>query len=73
MEARQGCKKGAAEVAQLDLGSLESVRQFAADFNRKDETLDLLVCNAGITAPLDRRESVDGFEEQFQVWRPVRT
>ena len=54
-------------VKQLDLGSLSSVRRFAADFNRSGQFLDLLVCNAGVMAPPTRNVTSDGFEEQFQV------
>lgn len=52
---------------QLDLGCLDSVRKFAEAFNRTNTRLDLLACNAGIMAPLDRHETVDRMEEQFQV------
>ncbi len=48
-------------VAALDLGSLESVRTFAAGV---DGDVDLLINNAGVMAP-PRRETADGFELQF--------
>ena len=50
-----------AELAQLDLGSLASVREFAAS---QERPLDLLVCNAGVMAP-PRQETRDGFEQQI--------
>ncbi len=53
------------EVAPLDLGSLESVRAFAAAELSRPEPLDLLINNAGIMAPKSRRETSDGFEQQF--------
>ena len=37
-----------AEIMQLDLASLASVRQFADDFQAKYDQLDVLVNNAGI-------------------------
>jgi NAD(P)-dependent dehydrogenase (short-subunit alcohol dehydrogenase family) len=49
------------EVAELDLGSLDSVRAFA---DAIDEEVDLLINNAGVMAP-PRRETADGFELQF--------
>lgn len=52
------------ELAHLDLGSLDSVRGFAADYLDKHEALDLLINNAGVMAP-PRRETADGFELQF--------
>jgi NAD(P)-dependent dehydrogenase (short-subunit alcohol dehydrogenase family) len=48
-------------IAELDLGSLDSVRAFTADL---DGDVDLLVNNAGVMAP-PRRETEDGFELQF--------
>lgn len=52
------------EVMQLDLGSLASVRSFAAEFLGKFQRLDLLINNAGVMVPpLSKTE--DGFELQF--------
>ena len=51
-----------AEVVDLDIASLASIRRFAQDFS---QPLDLLINNAGIMA-LPRRElTKDGFECQF--------
>jgi len=50
-----------AEVRELDLADLTSVRAFADGL---DEPLNLLVNNAGVMA-LPRRETADGFEMQF--------
>jgi NAD(P)-dependent dehydrogenase (short-subunit alcohol dehydrogenase family) len=53
-----------AEIMQLDLSSLASVRQFAEDFKGRYQRLDVLVNNAGIMwAPYGKTE--DGFESQF--------
>lgn len=51
---------------RLDLGELDSVREFAATYDREHDRLDLLVNNAGVMAlPLGR--TADGFETQFGV------
>lgn len=53
-----------AEIMQLDLSSLNSVRQFAEAFKEKYDRLDVLVNNAGIMmVPYATTE--DGFESQF--------
>ena len=52
------------ELAQLDLASLASVRDFAASFQQSHERLDLLFNNAGIMA-IPRSETADGFETQL--------
>jgi NAD(P)-dependent dehydrogenase (short-subunit alcohol dehydrogenase family) len=53
--------QGSTEVRPLDLASLESVRQFAADW---DGPIDLLINNAGVMVPPLSR-TADGFELQF--------
>lgn len=53
-----------AEIMQLDLASLASVRQFAEAFKANYDQLDVLVNNAGIMmVPYGR--TADGFERQF--------
>jgi len=52
------------EAAELDLGSLGSVRAFAEGFRERHDGFDLLINNAGVMAP-PRRETADGFELQF--------
>ena len=53
-----------AEVMELDLASLASVRQFAEAFKEKYDKLDVLVNNAGIMmVPYGKTE--DGFERQL--------
>jgi NAD(P)-dependent dehydrogenase (short-subunit alcohol dehydrogenase family) len=54
-----------AEVAQLDLASLESVRAFAEAELALGLPLDLLINNAGVMAPKKRTETAEGFELQF--------
>lgn len=50
----------------LDLASLQSVREFAAQFHEQEERLDILINNAGIMAT-PRNLTVDGYESQFAV------
>ena len=51
------------EVASLDLASLTSVQDFAAI--QSVHPLDLLINNAGVMAPPQRKQTSDGFELQF--------
>ena len=53
-----------AELAALDLASLDSIRSFAQEFLKAHDGLDLLINNAGVMAP-PRRTTKDGFELQF--------
>jgi NAD(P)-dependent dehydrogenase (short-subunit alcohol dehydrogenase family) len=55
---------GSAEVIELDLGNLSSVRHFAESFLAKHQRLDGLVNNAGVMNTPEGR-TVDGFETQF--------
>ncbi|MFF4346584.1 oxidoreductase [Streptomyces sp. NPDC001530] len=54
------------EFVRLDLGQLDSVREFTAVYGRAYERLDLLVNNAGVMA-LPHGRTADGFETQFGV------
>jgi NAD(P)-dependent dehydrogenase (short-subunit alcohol dehydrogenase family) len=57
---------GTAEVIELDLASLASVRRFAETFIGQHDRLDGLVNNAGVMhTPEGRTE--DGFETQFGI------
>jgi len=58
--------KGSTEVLQMDLGSLDSVRNAAATFLATHDRLDALVNNAGIMGP-PKGTTKDGFETQFGV------
>jgi NAD(P)-dependent dehydrogenase (short-subunit alcohol dehydrogenase family) len=53
-----------AEVRQLDLADLASVRAFATGVKDAHDRIDLLINNAGIMAP-PRRTTADGFESQI--------
>lgn len=58
--------RGSAEVMELDLASLASVRRFAESFNAKHNRLDGLINNAGVMA-CPEGTTEDGFETQFGV------
>ena len=62
---RAAAPNGSAELVTLDLASLASVREFAADELKRGVPLDLLINNAGVMAPKRRLETKDGFELQF--------
>ena len=51
-------------IAQIDLASLDSVRQFVNNFRLTNKTLDALVCNAAVYLPLlkEPMRSPDGYE-----------
>src|SRR6478736_4528387 len=52
------------ELQRLDLGSLASVREAAAEIKAKHDTIDLLINNAGVMYP-PKETTEDGFELQF--------
>tara|TARA_R110002072_G_scaffold214404_2_gene371578 strand:- start:33596 stop:34516 length:921 start_codon:yes stop_codon:yes gene_type:complete len=54
------------EIILIDLNSLQSVEEFAAEFSKKYDRLDLLIENAGIMMP-PLTTTKDGFESQFGV------
>ena len=54
-----------AEVVQLDMASLASIRAFAAAFIGRGVALDLLINNAGVMALPKRELTADGFERQL--------
>jgi len=54
-------------VIPLDLASLASVRNFAAEFKRKNIPIDVLINNAGVWMGNDRKVTEDGFEMTFGV------
>lgn len=51
-------------VMHIDVSSLQSIREFAREFQTRYDRLDVLVNNAGINS-LKRRMSVDGIELTF--------
>ena len=54
-----------AEVVELDVASLQSIRSFAEVFLRREQALDVLINNAGVMALPKREVTPDGFERQF--------
>ncbi|MEP6563715.1 MAG: SDR family oxidoreductase [Mesorhizobium sp.] len=65
-EVRKEFPKARLDVMELDLGSLASVRAFAALFQHRYKHLDGLVNNAGLMHTPEGRTR-DGFETQFGV------
>jgi NAD(P)-dependent dehydrogenase (short-subunit alcohol dehydrogenase family) len=63
-EVEANARGGQLELEELDLASLDSVREFAERFKAGHEGLDLLINNAGVMAT-PRRSTADGFELQF--------
>ena len=62
---RSQLSNASAEVVLLDLASLNSVHECARQELRQPVPLDLLINNAGVYAPPQRRETEEGFELQF--------
>ena len=62
----RGRTPGASVIVEpLDLASLDSVRDCAERLLSGCESLDLLINNAGVMAPGERRQTADGFELQI--------
>ena len=61
----RGAAGARAEVVELDMASLASVRAFAMTFAARGIVLDLLINNAGVMALPTRELTQDGFERQF--------
>ena len=60
--------KGTYEVMRLDLADLQSVRDFVAEFLKKQDKLDALVCNAGlVTMGSEVKRTKDTFEMAIGV------
>ena len=60
----QDLLEGSYEIAHIDLGSLQSVRDFHAAFRARGRALDALVCNAAVYLPLLKSpaRSPEGYE-----------
>ncbi|WP_010500735.1 SDR family oxidoreductase [Paenibacillus elgii] len=65
-EAQRQSGSDRLRLMQLDLGSLASVRAFAAAFDEQHDTLDALINNAGVVA-IKRQTTSDGFEAMMGV------
>ncbi|CAG2171038.1 unnamed protein product [Oppiella nova] len=57
-------KNAVLSVIQLDLSSLESVREFAKKVSETESRIDILINNAGI-AGIPEQRTTDGFEMHF--------
>ncbi|MGE5658238.1 MAG: protochlorophyllide reductase [Actinomycetota bacterium] len=59
-----GISQGSYTLMELDLGNLESVREFVRIFRARGKSLDALVCNAAIYMPLIKEPlwSPEGYE-----------
>ncbi len=56
------------EAMEVKLSSLDSVRNFCAAYNNRNEPLHFLILNAGIMgADSIRKTTEDGLEEHFQA------
>lgn len=53
------------QVGRLDLASLASIEEFAAERLGDGRPIDVLINNAGVMTPPERRTTADGFELQF--------
>ncbi|WNG55547.1 SDR family oxidoreductase [Archangium gephyra] len=65
-EARQRSGSDKLELMLCDLGSLESIRNFARELQGRHPVLDVLVNNAGVIT-VKRETTRDGFESQLGV------
>jgi NAD(P)-dependent dehydrogenase (short-subunit alcohol dehydrogenase family) len=52
------------DIISLDLGNLSSIQDFAANFTKKYQRLDILLNNAGVMAG-PYQQTTDGFEKQI--------
>jgi NAD(P)-dependent dehydrogenase (short-subunit alcohol dehydrogenase family) len=59
-------KNADVKLMLLNLASLESVKQFAGEFRKNYDRLDLLINNAGVMIP-PYTKTEDGFELQFET------
>ncbi|CAF4584678.1 unnamed protein product [Rotaria sp. Silwood1] len=65
-DIKKTTKNNQVEVMELDLTSLQSVRNFVKQFQGRKLPINILICNAGIMA-CPYSKTVDGFESQFGV------
>ncbi|OQU93607.1 hypothetical protein CLAIMM_00091 [Cladophialophora immunda] len=59
-------KPGKAEYIEMHLDSLESVRTAAAEFLKRSDKLNVLICNAGVRG-YPKGKTKDGFELHFGI------
>ncbi len=63
-DIRRDVPDAALDLQELDLASLESIRQAASDLSGRLDHIDLLINNAGVMYT-PRQKTADGFEMQF--------
>ena len=63
---RRQTKEGQIVVKKLDLASLESIREFAAEVTATEDRVDVLINNAGVYGFTDTK-TMDGFDMQMGV------
>ncbi len=64
-KVREAVPSARAELVDLDLADLGSVRRCAETVQDRVDRLDVLLNNAGVMMPPQRRETIDGFELQL--------
>ncbi|KAJ3007588.1 hypothetical protein HKX48_009043 [Thoreauomyces humboldtii] len=64
LRGAEGKGQGKLEVLEINLDSLDSVRNAVDDFKRRSNTLNVLINNAGVMA-CPEGKTKDGFETQF--------
>ncbi|HEX5144354.1 MAG TPA: SDR family NAD(P)-dependent oxidoreductase, partial [Mycobacterium sp.] len=64
-EIRRAVPQAKVRVKLVDLASLASVEDFAADLSAEGRQIDILINNAGVMTPPAKQTTDDGFELQF--------
>jgi len=64
VKERSNCRSDAVKFMKLDLGSMKSIREFAAKFLEEEDRLDILINNAGVMM-CPQMKTEDGFELQI--------
>ena len=64
-QLKVACPSVNVKVVELDLSSLQSIRQAAMQLDGMTERIDILINNAGVMGLSDRTLSEDGVEMQF--------
>ena len=66
LRIESGCESNAIRLMECDLSSLDSVRNLCSLYNREEERLDILICNAGLGYSRNKITK-DGFNEVIQT------
>jgi NAD(P)-dependent dehydrogenase (short-subunit alcohol dehydrogenase family) len=64
-EIKRAVPAAAVSTRRLDLSSLQSVTDLAGQLLSEDRPIHIMINNAGVMTPPQRRVTVDGFELQF--------